>query len=1517
MIHISFDRIRAGRLLHSKFWKMGWMLLIFLGLSASPATAFHQAQDKIGGPVGTPGPISTLLEDQLMPRVAYASGVNEYLVAWEDDVHPPDTDIYAIRVNDQGVPIGSEIYVGTSANIDTHPVVVYSPAANEYLVVWENEYSTTDHDIIAQWVSVDGLLVGTEIRVTNSADYDQKPAVAYNPATGGFLVVFDRLVNPGEFQRWDVDAVLLDASGFPIPGVITIADSALDNQSAAVACDGLNYLVAWQGDIASPVETNIYGQMVLNDGSLIGGPIGIATWEGDQLVPRITYDSNDAQYLVVWEDHHFSPWEIYGQRLDINGNLVGNQVGVALGGSNNRTDPDVAYMPSTRSYLVVWQFEYSITDHDIYARRIAYDGSHPEAEYVITNTGFEEKLPAVASNGGSQGLVVWEDWRNYPSTGVDIYGSMETITIPSFSGVVYQGDVGDTTNPLSGVSMQLGCSSSQGYFGDLIYSTITNNLGEYQLPAYILCEYYNIQEIDPAGYFSVGAQSTTGIVYNSNWIYYTYPLPVDLSGNLFWDKLSGPGDTTPPGNWTNFIPPDWVNTQTVNASEQVEDTQSGLDCSTAVYQYSKDGGTSWSGWLAAAAIGCQDGTTNPQIISASVPFGRDSGPNSQNLVQFGVTDIAGNPGTGPQHAVKIDSVLPTNPTSISSSTHSPNVWSNNPNISIQWSGATDDRSGINGYSTSFDQSPNTIPDVYRDTADPNTVEYAYVDSSSWWFHVRTLDNAGNAASGAVHYGPFEIDTQPPTAWMVTPNETVNTPTILVSWAGGDTLSGIYSYDLQTYVNGGGWKDWWFDNPSTSATYTGANGQDVYFHVRARDVAGNLGDWSSPILVHFGVNVTVHVGDEGGVNVLGAKIYHNGKYVGTTDGSGNYTLIDTLLGDNLVATNLIYTNAAGKPDHTKNGTISWAWRVYLTSVKIANDGTPHLFQVSNTNTVQQLTVRRDQTLIGVHVIAVVQWDASQAFLDDLRQGMLNASSFLYDVTDGQFFFDTIEIFDNGVNGPANDYYFYTDNRVWPNAFIGAISRPVGRMMFPPQFGVSWADRGTYAVFVHEFGHYGLWLYDEYLQRDGSNGGFCTLNRGTNPADEPTRATIMDNQGNASELCSKADPNHLHNYNTQQDKENNGESDWETVLRMYKDPNNLGRWILQSPDTRHVAVVAGPTALPVADWGTVYLNNYDTGVCQPFDFQVNYLNGKPVVGAEVTIQALSGSIYNQGITDAKGNLMVRGAHNGDTLLVKKDNDSSSMIITCSPENLSQSTPTAPLSLIIQPDPFTLSVDYLPLSNSTLQIQVAASIALPNPPIARLWQEYAAQPLDVPLTYNPSTGTYNGVATLDPNLDLHGSTYVQATNTQQNTVFIQEPFSLQSINPDGTTKLTSSDGQMEIFLPAGSLGGNPIVSIQSTSNVGAPQGSLSMLGNAYSITTSNGDNLLQLPATLNINYSMGQLGAQQNEALGLYQWDATNQNWILISTSIDFVNHFISAHITQLGTYAVMAPPMYFISLPFVNK
>ncbi|UCC64920.1 MAG: fibronectin type III domain-containing protein, partial [Anaerolineae bacterium] len=306
----------------------------------------------------------------------------------------------------------------------------------------------------------------------------------------------------------------------------------------------------------------------------------------------------------------------------------------------------------------------------------------------------------------------------------------------------------------------------------------------------------------------------------------------------------GPDDPLPPGNWANFTPASWTNAQTVDSTVQVEDTVSGLDVATAAYAYSTDGGGTWSDWRGASCTG-SDGTTTPQTITAAaVRFGQDSGPAELNRVKFRIADRAGNVGESPPYSVRVDTVPPGNPTSLSCPAHPPSTWSTNSQVTCRWSGASDDRSGVAGYTIDWDHLPSTVPALPLETSHTE-VTIPLSDSDSWYLHVRAVDQAGNGAVGAAHSGQIYIDTVPPYSSLSSPSS-VTSNSFVVSWTGGDNVSGVAGYDVEyrDTTAGTNWIRWKTQTTATSATFTGAHGHIYQFRSRARDNAGHLEAWPS-------------------------------------------------------------------------------------------------------------------------------------------------------------------------------------------------------------------------------------------------------------------------------------------------------------------------------------------------------------------------------------------------------------------------------------------------------------------------------------------------------------------------------------------------------------------------------------------------------------------------------------------------------------------------------------------------
>ncbi len=282
-----------------------------------------------------------------------------------------------IRALQQGEPAPKPAALAAASPIiswewdQINPAVAYNSQANEYVVVWEDHHWGwgDDWDIYGRRVGADGTPLGIQFGVAwESEKHVMNPDVAYNAAANEYLVAFEL-----EFSAEDHD---------------------------------------------------IYVRRVASDGTTIGGEIRVAASSNYESNPKLAYSESDSEYLIVWErsvgSGASSHVDVYAQRLDVDATPLGQPVAVGVG-LLDQLHPAVAHGSVNNQYLVVWADEVqpaageaaasSITlEFDIYAQRIASDGSLVGSQIAISTWQYDQVLPRLAYNAhANEFLVVWED----------------------------------------------------------------------------------------------------------------------------------------------------------------------------------------------------------------------------------------------------------------------------------------------------------------------------------------------------------------------------------------------------------------------------------------------------------------------------------------------------------------------------------------------------------------------------------------------------------------------------------------------------------------------------------------------------------------------------------------------------------------------------------------------------------------------------------------------------------------------------------------------------------------------------------------------------------------------------------------------------------------------------------------------------------------------------------------------------------------------------------------------------
>jgi predicted RNase H-like HicB family nuclease len=208
-------------------------------------------------------------------------------------------------------------------------------------------------------------------------------------------------------------------------------------------------------------------------------------------------------------------------------------------------------------------------------------------------------------------------------------------------------------------------------------------------------------------------------------------------------------------------------------------------------------------------------------------------------------DEAGNVGSEAGHYhLKLDRRA--DPPSVSSSSHpDPGRWFNTSMLLLSWS-PPEDHSGITGYYTLLDQRPETVPTAHSGNFTlATTASYSGKADGLWYFHIVSVDAAGNVGTEATHL-TLRVDT-----WAAPP--TVSSPTHPAgTWAASgravfeleppDDLSGVvgYYYALDKDRLSVPSAERGIYSTQRSLEFDGLADGVWTLHVVSKDAAGNVG-----------------------------------------------------------------------------------------------------------------------------------------------------------------------------------------------------------------------------------------------------------------------------------------------------------------------------------------------------------------------------------------------------------------------------------------------------------------------------------------------------------------------------------------------------------------------------------------------------------------------------------------------------------------------------------------------------
>jgi hypothetical protein len=329
--------------------------------------------------------------------------------------------------------LGPELRISTpSTPIDAHrqmPAVAYNWQRRQYLVVWQNQWPGS-RDIYAQRVSDSGHLVGSWFAITAGTGDRIQPAVAYNATNDEYLIVWMKEVSSDVFEIWGRVIAWDNSYQKEEKKLISYPNRSFYGPRVAWNSYRNQYLVVWNAfdtttNFPPGVPVDIAGARVSGDWNTIYTSNILTSYAGPHHVD-LTYNVAMDEYFMAFVVIHTQATtgnDIYGLRVyGSTGTPVTPPGLIPIYELEENQDRPAVATNSQDRYMVVWQHEFSLTDHDIYGREYNADGTPAGNHFTIASWTQDDTVPDLAANGASrEWLVVWQ--RALPSgAGYSVHG---------------------------------------------------------------------------------------------------------------------------------------------------------------------------------------------------------------------------------------------------------------------------------------------------------------------------------------------------------------------------------------------------------------------------------------------------------------------------------------------------------------------------------------------------------------------------------------------------------------------------------------------------------------------------------------------------------------------------------------------------------------------------------------------------------------------------------------------------------------------------------------------------------------------------------------------------------------------------------------------------------------------------------------------------------------------------------------------------------------------------------------
>ncbi len=281
--------------------------------------------------------------------------VNEYIVAWQGYASEDEKfDIYAQRINLNGLPIGEELHINNKikSNDQIYPDIAINDSGS-FVIVWESAIDPNSSAISCRRYNTEGSAIGDEFQVSTKPE-SRYPNVAIDP-NGNFTIVWIE----GSRPNFSIMSRQYDTHGIPVSEPFKVNTGKISSfTQPVIAMDATGcFLVSWDGDPNLASSDDIYARLYKQNGTPVGEQFIVnSTLDKAQQNPQAAINDS-GQFIIVWDSEgepNVNEKDILGQRFDKNGDKIGDEFRINSYTDSDQKYPAVAFIDNSQ-FVTVWQ----------------------------------------------------------------------------------------------------------------------------------------------------------------------------------------------------------------------------------------------------------------------------------------------------------------------------------------------------------------------------------------------------------------------------------------------------------------------------------------------------------------------------------------------------------------------------------------------------------------------------------------------------------------------------------------------------------------------------------------------------------------------------------------------------------------------------------------------------------------------------------------------------------------------------------------------------------------------------------------------------------------------------------------------------------------------------------------------------------------------------------------------------------------------------------------------------------